>query len=100
MKFEFTTAARQLSHPPSLPAIEQALGSVRADPPRTFPEAPPPAKCAMPAKRILLVEDEPDTQDILAIVLRGHGYAFDAPGQPPRPGDIWRRWRIPRYRGL
>src|SRR5882762_1670321 len=44
---------------------------------RTFPQRISGRGAAMPGQRILLVEDEPEIGDMLALFLRGEGYAVD-----------------------
>ena len=63
----------------------------------------------MSRKRVLLVEDEPDIHDILAMVLRGEGYQVDV-AETVAEGmaflDRWRYalvitdWRLPDGDGL
>jgi DNA-binding response OmpR family regulator len=39
----------------------------------------------MPAKRILLIEDEPDSADLLALGLQSAGYTVDVAGTVSTP---------------
>src|ERR1051326_2544337 len=48
----------------------------------------------MPDKRILLVEDEPEIQQLLAHVLRAAGYAVDTAGSAEQ---AWQRLRAAAY---
>jgi two-component system, NtrC family, response regulator HydG len=48
----------------------------------------------MAEKRILLVEDEPEIQDVLAFVLQGEGYAVDVAGTM---AEAWRLLDEHRY---